>query len=260
MPTVNLPQFNDQRLFYTRPQQSESGHQVVLIHGAGGSHLDWPPQVQRLTAASVCNLDLPGHGRSSPPAYASVDDYAQRVLAFVAALQLDSVVLVGHSLGGAIAQVAALQQPQALAGLVLLGTAARLRVADLILDAALAQPETAAEFITRHAWGPDAPSAARQRGKGQLMQTEPEALFGDFLACNSFDVRDRLDEIGVPTLVIAGAEDKMVPLKYSEALAQGIAQAELVVLPGTGHYIALEAPEETAAAIGRFLARLPATR
>src|SRR5512140_3865565 len=101
---------------------------VILIHGAGGHHLYWPAQVRRLHGERVFALDLPGHGKSAGVGHHSVQDYSAEVLAFMDAMKFSRAVLVGHSMGGAVALQAALDAPERMLGLGLLGSAARLRV------------------------------------------------------------------------------------------------------------------------------------
>ena len=109
----------NQKLYFAK-QSTANSPLVVLIHGAAGTHLDWPPHLRRLDAASVYAIDLPGHGRSPGPACSTVDQYAEVVAAFITELDLAEVVLVGHSMGGAVALTIARQQPGAVMGLVLI--------------------------------------------------------------------------------------------------------------------------------------------
>src|SRR5512140_1427122 len=76
---------------------------VVLIHGAGGNHLYWPPELRRMPNQRVFAVDLPGHGNSHGVGHHTIDDYAEGILAFAKALKLASIALVGHSMGGALA-------------------------------------------------------------------------------------------------------------------------------------------------------------
>lgn len=243
----------NQRIFYTQPQKSAGGATLLLVHGAGGSHLDWPVEIQRLPHTAVYNLDLPGHGRSDGPGHASIDAYTDAVAEFIDALALERVVVVGHSMGGAIAQTLGLRRLPRLVGLVLVGASARLRVADAILVGILPRFADTVDLITRFAWGPDAPAPLVARSRERMLATDPAVFHSDFLACDAFDVRAQVAQIGLPTLVISGAEDKMTPLKHGRFLAEQIPQATLVTLDGAGHYLPLEQPQAVAAAITQFL-------
>lgn len=249
MPTITL---NNTPIFYTQ-RGGGAGITLLLIHGAGGTHLDWPAGLRRLADTAVFTLDLPGHGRSPGLGYDTISGYAGAVAAFIDALKLEKVVLAGHSMGGAIALELALRPLPDLAALVLLATGARLPVSDAILQQVLTNFDSAAAFITQHAWSQYVPNAVRMAGLARLRQTPPEVLHGDFLACNSFDVRHRLAEIAVPTLVIGAAGDKMAPPKLSEFLAAHIPRAKLLILENAGHMLTLEREDEVETAVQAFM-------
>ncbi|MEM7131360.1 MAG: alpha/beta hydrolase [Chloroflexota bacterium] len=246
---------------------------LILIHGAGGTHIHWPAELRTLSSGFVYALDLPGHGRSDPPGRTTVDAYADDVMAFVEALDFSAqglsdrdlsgyetskekarVVLVGHSMGGAIAQVIGIRNPEWLAGLVLVGTSARLPVTDIILDGLLKDFPKTVNFIMKMCWSGPYVQAIRIALAGREMRKiSPEVVHGDFVACNGFDVRRRLGEVSVPTLVISGSDDKMTPQKFGRSLADAIPSASLEVMPKSGHMMALEYPLELTALVEQFM-------
>lgn len=253
MPTLFL---NQQPVFYAPHTSQPSRHNIILLHGAGGSHLVWPAALRRLPNAIVYALDLPGHGRSGGSGYAQISEYAAAVSQFIQALALTDVVLVGHSMGGAVAQTLALRQPPELAALVLVGTGAKLRVSPAILEQIVPNFEQAVRTINQFSWGAAAPPQMAARGYELLAQTEPQVMVRDFNACDQFDIRDQLAQINVPTLVIAASEDQLTPPKHGRFLADHIPQAQFTLLDGAGHMMMVEKPAETAAAITGFLADL----
>lgn len=237
------------RLHYTQPGRGDAAPALLLLHGAGGSRLDWPRALQRLPGRAVYNLDLPGHGRSPGPAPDNIPAYAAAVRAAGDTLDQPGIVLAGHSMGGAIAQTLALDPPPWLRGLVLIGTSARLRVAPALLEMLAADPAAARAVLRDLSFAGPAPAMP-------IQTADPAAALAAFRACDAFDLRDRLGEIRLPTLVIAGAADQLTPLKHGRALAEGLPDARLVILPGAGHFLALEAPQATATAVARFLDEL----
>jgi pimeloyl-ACP methyl ester carboxylesterase len=248
---------NERRLFYAQARsQAPNAPTLVLIHGAGGSHLHWPPELRRLPGATVYALDLPGHHRSDGPGCDAITDYVSALLGFLDATHTSSAVLVGHSMGGAISQVTALTHPERVAGLVLVGTGGRLRVAPAILEGALSDFEGAVDLVTRFAWAKDAPEELVRLGRQALAETAPQVLHGDFLACDNFDVMARLGEIRAPTLVVAGTRDLLTPHKYGAYLAGHIPGARLVTVEGGGHMMALEQPGVVAGAVAEFVQAL----
>ena len=126
----------------------------------------------------------------------------------------------------------------------------------VILDGILNDPEGAMDAITRYSWAEGTPEELTRLGRQTLAGTPPQVTYGDFLACNNFDVMDRLDEIAAPTLVISGTADVLTPGKYGLFLAQRIPDARLVSVDGGGHMMALEQPHVVTAAVREFIADL----
>jgi pimeloyl-ACP methyl ester carboxylesterase len=244
-----------ERVFYARHTAlaPEAPH-LILVHGAGGSHLHWGAAIRNLRRADVYALDLPGHGRSSGTGHGSIADYAASVVAFMDALGMQQAVIAGHSMGGATALTMALSYPQRVAGLVLVGTGARLRVLPKILEGTLNDFENTIELICRYAYAPQAPHELVYRGQQQMQQVAPQTIHDDFAACNAFDVMERLGEIRCPTLIIVGTEDTLTLPKYSSFLAERIAGAELKLIEGAGHMVMVEKANEVAEAIASALA------
>ena len=94
------------------------------------------------------------------------------------------------------------------------------------------------------------------RGMAEMRSVPPPVLLGDFVACDRFDVRDRLPSIAIPTLVVVGDQDVMTPPKHVAFLADHIPGARLHTVPGAGHMLPVEAPAPLAALLRPFLARL----
>ena len=244
MPTITV---DHAEIYYA--QHGSSGVPLVCLHGAGGSHAGWYNAVKLLDHVSALALDLPAHGQSTGQGRDSVAAYAEVVIGVLDALGISSAVFAGHSMGGAIALWLALHQPARVRALVLAGTGAKLRVHPDILQAAKAgRPVGSAAVLGGQSYSSSArpPTAA------------PEGVYGDWVACDAFNVMDRLGEIHVPTLVLVGANDMMTPPKYAGFLAQGIKGASLVTIEGAGHSPMLDKPAEVAAVIQRFIDSLQA--
>lgn len=253
MPTLTL---NGRSAFYAH--RPSAGPPVVFIHGAGGSHLDWPPTLRRLDRANPFFPDLPGHGRSQlPPSgpFLEMAAYAAWVERLIAALGLAEVTLVGHSMGGAIVQTLARQPPPWLSRIVLLGSAPQLPVNPTIL-AGVRSPRRLADtlhFINRISWHAPVDQQLRDKGLERFLENDSAVLAADFSACNAFNSSSWLPKVDVPALVIHGERDKMVPLAQAEQLAVLLPQAELHTLPETGHMLMWERPVAVADAISTFV-------
>ena len=112
---------------------------LVLLHGAGGNHLTWPSDIRRLTGYRVYAVDLPGHGRSPGRGQQTISGYTQLVRDWMQAVDLHRAAIVGYSMGSAIALTIALEFPEHVIGLGLVGAAAKLHVnAQLLEDIASA--------------------------------------------------------------------------------------------------------------------------
>jgi pimeloyl-ACP methyl ester carboxylesterase len=249
MPYVNL---QGQKIFFAQKVTGKKTP-VLLIHGAAGTHLDWPPQLRRLATASVYAIDLPGHGRSPGPAHSTVGQSAAVVSALISELDLNGVVLVGHSMGGAIALRIAHTGAQAIKGLVLISSGARLRVKEELLNGIGSDFDSTAGMVTEWFWSEGAPEELKDLGKRAFLANKQEVVYADYLACNSFDLMDQLNQIELPTLVICGSVDKMTPVKYSRYLAEQMPAARLKIVEGAGHMVHLEQPEKVAFHIKHFL-------
>lgn len=226
---------------------------TLIVHGAGGTHLDWPAEIRRLPEANAVIVDLPGHGRSPGPGRASVSAYAADMVAVLDALKLPHAIIAGHSMGGAIALTMALYYPQRVQGLVLIGTGAKLGVHPDILNGFMTELSRTATLISTLFYGSQGTDSMRRRTYQRLMEFAPITLTNDYAACNAFDVRDRLGEIHVPTLIVGGSEDQMTPFKFSEYLRDHIPGAKLVRVEGGGHMMMLEQPAVVAEAIRAWL-------
>ena len=104
--------------------------------------------------------------------------------------------------------------------------------------------------------GAKAPAELRAALHRATAQNPAGVVLGDLQACDAFDVMSRISTVQAPTLVICGEEDQLTPPKYSRFLGQRIAGACVSIVPGAGHYVQVEKPRETTAAIREFLVRL----
>lgn len=249
MPSLHL---DHHKLFFADRRPPSKTPTMLLIHGAAGSHAIWPQTFFNIPDIRVMALDLPGHGRSTPPGRRTIEQYAAATEEFIAALGLENVTLVGHSMGSAIALTIALRGAADVRNLALLGASARMPVHESVLRNAINAPDELAAFVAANGLGQ---ATAELQGiiQREAQATDATTVFGDFLACNRFDLRPRLSAIDIPTLVIAGALDRMTPLRFSESLAAGLPQAQLITLEGTGHFAMLERPDDVKSLIADFI-------
>lgn len=231
---------------------------VILIHGAGGSHLDWHAEFRRLKEHRVYAIDLPGHGRSTAPACQSVAGYAEALLEFLAALGRFQAVFVGHSLGAAVALHLALEYPQHVSGLGLFAAAAWFDVPPVLVDylSNAASAPLGMRMIAERLRESTPDAALAARSLQALKAVRSSVLYGDWLACARFDIREQAARVQCPAYLACGAQDRLTPPAQSRFLAAHLPLARLDVLPDAGHLLTLEQPVLLAARLRDFLASL----
>lgn len=236
--------------------QAGEGHALLLIHGSGSDHTVWGHQLQALKDRfTVAALDLNGHGRSAHRDGDAIAAYVADVEAVLDAMDRPAVVM-GHSLGGAVAQTLALDHPQNLRGIGLIGTGGKLRVHPDLLATIDRDLEEAADLLAPWLFAASASAELREKARAQMQANGQAAAARDFRACDAFNAMDRLGEIDVPTLVAVGENDQMTPVKYSEHLRDAIPNTYLRVIENAGHMVMLERPEALNAAIAEFMTQL----
>lgn len=247
-------------------EEAGSGLPVVLLHGFPFCRDIFSAVMPALAQLGrVVAVDLPGFGGSpAPPDGFTLADVAREVLALVASLGLERAVWVGHSMGGYIALEVAAQNPEELAGLVLLASHPR---ADTLEARARRQEGIEAirqgrrgEFLEGFLgklWGPWAREhAPRQREEVRAMaEAVPDEVLVGYLQAMAGrrDHTATLRRLSVPVLVVAGEADELIPRELAAAAAAEAPRGQLVVVPEAGHLPPLEKPVFTADALARFL-------
>ena len=232
---------------------------VVLIHGAGGSGLHWPAEVRRLPRHRVFALDLPGHGKSEGRGQQSIAAYASQIQEWLLSLNLPRAVFIGHSMGAAIALATALEYPEHVLGLGLLGAGARLPLPESVLSDSINATtfHKAIQAVVSLAFSPATDPRLIELASDRMCETRPSVLHGDFLACAAFDVSEILGEVSQPTLILCGADDKLTPPRFSQLLASLIRDSRLEIISQAGHMVMLEQPQDVAERLGLFLDSIP---
>lgn len=235
---------------------------VVFLHGAGFDHSTWALHTRWFAHHGFCVLapDLPGHGRSAGPSLSSIAEMADWTAALLHAAGAEKAHLIGHSMGSLISLETAARHPDNVSALSLIGTAATMTVGPDLLKAAEANDQDALDMVS--IWGLGfkaelggslAPGLWMHGGaQAVLKHCEPGVLFRDLSACNAYaNALQAAATIKVPTTLVLGERDMMTPTKAGKALAVAIPHAKTVVVPGAGHMIMAERPDELLAALRR---------
>ncbi|MFB6070449.1 MAG: alpha/beta fold hydrolase [Halanaeroarchaeum sp.] len=231
---------------------------LLFVHGSGGTHEIWKSQMSRLGGEyRVVALDLSGHGESAdvPTEDGTIARrrYVEDVLAVGDAVDAD--VLIGNSLGGAVVVDALLDHDPAVDAGVLVGSGAKLAVLEDLRDWLANDFDRAVEFLHGedmlfHDPDPRLDDLSREcmRSVGRRVTER------DFLASHTFDRREDVGALDVPTLAFTGEYDRLTPPDYHEYLAEHIPDAEWTTVPDAAHLSMLEAPDRFDEVLTEFLA------
>jgi len=254
-----------------------SGAPIILLHGFGGNIYTWRHLIEPLSRDhKLILIDVKGFGKSPKPNDKNyeVRDQAELIFKFVVAHELTNLTLIGHSFGGGVALLTALkllkERPGSLKQLVLIDTAAykqdlpdfvnvlRTPVLGPLVSSVLSDKQKV-RMILKKAYYDDSKItedqvtayAAPLQSAGAthaLIRTAKSIIPADIQ-----QISERYKDIRVPTLILWGRQDKLVPLQIGERLNKEIVSSELVVINNCGHMPHEERPEEAINAISGFL-------
>ena len=253
-------------LYYYDPNPSGS-KAVVLLHGLGADGESWGYQAAALSLEGFRPIapDLPGFGRSLLPVDVkwNIAWSVQMVTRLLDQLCLDHFILVGHSMGGAVAQQLALDVGERVEKLVLINTFSRLRprhwseLAYLMGRFAAANMHGVQSQARTVAWrifpGSDQ-SDLREAVVKKITAADPRAYRSAMRALGFFDVRRKLKDLLIPTLIISGEKDNTIPLDNQADLLKNIAGSRQVIIASGGHAMTIDHAEEVNRVLLDFLA------
>ena len=241
--------------------------QVEVAERVPAGHLAFAPQVETLASSGYRAVawDMPGYGHSAPIEPYTFKGLAQSCIQLIESLKCTQVILLGHSMGGMVAQEVVARRPDLVRRLILAGTSAAFGRPDgqwqrefiarrtAPLDAGRTMEELAETLVPQMTGPGSLPEGVRLATlcMGQVRA----ATYRRALECvATFDRRSNLANITVPTLVIAGQHDRNAPPAMMKKMAEGIANSTFIEMKGIGHLQNLEAPDEFDGLVLNFLA------
>ncbi len=228
---------------------------LILIHGAGSSHLGWHSKIRRMSGMDVYALDLPGHGRSEGPALSSIQDYASAIDSFLTDIVNKSVFIAGHSLGGLIGLQLALTTRKRLSGLIMVCSSARHPIpAEIALK--ILNPEQfheAFDWLIHHLGNPQQDPKWVEQTRLAVGSIPREVLNGDILAGQGVDLTEKAGGLQIPVLICSAENDRFFGPEVGKDLAAQIPKGEYICIPDAGHLMPLEKPELTEKIIRGFI-------
>ena len=243
-----------------------AGPTILMLHGIGGGHLAFAPQVETFATSGYRAVawDMPGYGHSAPIEPYNFKGLAQSCIALIEALQCGSVILIGHSMGGMVAQEVVARRPELVDRLVLCGTSPSFGKPDgdwqrdfiaertAPLDAGMSMGALAETLIPRMV-GPGSLPEGLKLAAHCMAQVPPSTYRRALEALVAFDRRASLPQIHVPTLLVAGEYDRNAPPEVMKKMAAQIRGSSFIEMKGIGHLQNLEAPEAFDALVLNFL-------
>jgi pimeloyl-ACP methyl ester carboxylesterase len=229
---------------------------LLFVHGAGQRSYCWRFQEDVFINHHDFNyvtLDLPGRAGSEGDGYKTVSEYKDFLLDFIEEVNLENIIMIGHSMGGAIAMLIAMEHPELLKAEALIATSPKLTVAQQTLEKVRENYDDFCEVSPTRAFAEASPQELKDEYKRGLVDTGSKVCYGDLIACNEFDITDQVNQINVPTLIISADKDIMTPWKNGEYLHQEIYGSEFHLIKDSGHFVMQEKAHETNSILSRFL-------
>ncbi|MDT0380357.1 alpha/beta fold hydrolase [Streptomyces sp. DSM 42041] len=223
---------------------------IVLGPALGATWHMWDRQIPELTRhRRVLRFDFPGHGGAPAHPALSAAELAERLIVTFDALGVERFAYAGCSLGGAVGAELALAHPHRVSSLALLSSAPRYGTPDAWRQRGVVIRTNGLDPVARSTperWFTPGFATAQPAIVDWAVQmvrtTDPGCYIAACEALAAFDIRDALPRIGVPALVVAGADDRVTPPSDARALVAGIPDARLALVPGASHLVPVEQP------------------
>jgi pimeloyl-ACP methyl ester carboxylesterase len=225
-----------------------TGSTIIFVHGAGSSHLIWALQLREFSKEHrTIALDLSGHGMSAnTEGELSIEKhFAEEVATLIRHLELESFILVGHSMGGGVVMSYVLKEgvlkPKAL---VLVDTSCNLDLSKLRRGLLKETIEDRIYFFKSRLFEQYTESYQLKKLDDDMRLSNPLVMNRDLAACSRFDITDRCGEIDLPVFVLVGSDDDIITPAIAAEFEKRLPRADIAVVKGADHIPMVEKPEE----------------
>lgn len=228
---------------------------VLLLHGGGSTHLGWPSDLRRLPNQNIFAIDLPGHGQSKQPACSSLEGLINRLKDFIACLGFFNVIIIGFSLGGALALQFSALFPERIRKLAVISCGTRFFIPDEIMSHLRPPVNTikAAQVFSQAAFHPSTTPAFRRKIIEPLHNFNPSVMAADFHMGRVFRLAFPTKPMKTPCLFIGGADDKISPPHSTHLLTHFSTQTRVEIIEDAGHMVLYEKTRQVRDLLVSFL-------
>ena len=252
MPFVEI---NGLKTFY---EETGKGKPLLLVHGACSNTTIWFNQLASLSKKlRIFAIDLPGHGKTeSLTLKGTIERYADHVASFMKGIELKKTAIGGTSMGGMVVQQLCLRHPEMVDRLILHDTAAKIPISVEALELYRNQFESTQRLLSELSFSKKTmrnnPALVHQHVQEDL-KTNRRTATDDYEATGAFDFTTMIERIEVPTLIIRGTDDLLIPESMTQFLHEKIKGSIVEAIPDSGHVNMIEKPDELNKVILRFM-------
>jgi pimeloyl-ACP methyl ester carboxylesterase len=250
MPYITIKDHKVRYIAVENANKMGHGETLFFLHGLGGNIYNWAYQIKHFSDSyQVIALELPGHGRSPGKGATSIEDYTALLHGFFEAMHLDKIILIGHSMGGAIALDYALKYQGSLKALGLVAAGAKFEISTQTLIKMKDNIESIFGALDK----------AKEKMKDideRLVTNDLNVMMGDVVAARKFNVTKLLPQVRIPTLIVCGTEDPLISTTTVEYLRDHIPEAQLFLIEGAGHMVMVESNKEFNTILEQFVITL----
>ena len=245
---------DDIELYY---EMFGEGKPIIFSHGWMGECSVWNSQIEFFSEKyKVIAYDHRGHGKSDKPKdNYSVETLSNDLDSLIQGLNLEKVTLVGHAMGGMTALTFALNHPEKVSKMVLVGSTAKQSLSmriSLRIMMHIFPYESFIKIGIDHNFSQPA-EQTKKEAFNRAIQTPKAVAYECLKESKNYDIRDRVSEIKIPTLIIVGENDKSTPIKMSRYLNGEIVGSKLKIIPQSKHIVMIDRPKELNEIIEEFI-------